>query len=202
MSRYFESRSFFVSTVFCMMSFRFAFVMSATALMVDAWSVIEPRIKKAITTLLTWAAPRRRLGVWANADYPRDAKVARSYGAQGIGLCRTEHMFMEQERLPIVQKMILAADEKERRQWLPKRRPFPAPDFVGILKEMHGLPFFIRLIDPPLHEFLPNYDEQLVKVTTMRLKKAPKKKLEAEESLLKAIEGMREQNPMLGLRGI
>src|SRR5437773_9981490 len=111
-------------------------------------------------------------------------------------------MFMEQERLPFVQKMILSADEKERREWLGKLLPFQRSDFVGIFKEMHGLPVIIRLIDPPLHEFLPNYDEQLVKVTTMRVKKAPKKKLEAEEAHLRAIEGMREQNPMLGLRGI
>ena len=164
--------------------------------------MIEPAINKDLNQLLIWADARRRLGVWANADYPRDAKVARSYGAEGIGLCRTEHMFMEQERLPFVQKMILAADEKERRQWLAKLLPFQRSDFVGIFKEMHGLPVIIRLIDPPLHEFLPNYDEQLVKVTTMRLKKAPKKKLEPEEALLRAIEGMREQNPMLGLRGI
>src|SRR5437867_8274890 len=164
--------------------------------------MIEPAINQDLNRLLTWADARRRLGVWANADYPRDAKVARSYGAQGIGLCRTEHMFMEQERLPIVQKMILSEDEKERRQWLSKLLPFQRSDFVGIFKEMHGLPVIIRLIDPPLHEFLPNYDEQQVKVTTMRVKKAPKKKLEQEEELLRAIAGMREQNPMLGLRGI
>jgi len=164
--------------------------------------MIEPAINKDLNQLLTWADGRRRLGVWANADYPRDAKVARGYGAQGIGLCRTEHMFMEQERLPIVQKMILAEDEKERRKWLQKLLPFQRSDFNGILKEMHGLPVIIRLIDPPLHEFLPNYEEQLVKVTTMRLKKASKKKLEPEEALLRAIAGMREQNPMLGLRGI
>jgi pyruvate,orthophosphate dikinase len=164
--------------------------------------MIEPAINKDLNQLLTWADERRRLGVWANADYPRDAKVARNYGAQGIGLCRTEHMFMEQERLPIVQNMILSEDEKERRKWLSKLLPFQRSDFVGIFKEMHGLPVIIRLIDPPLHELLPNYVEQLVKVTTMRVKKAPKKKLEAEENLLKAIEGMREQNPMLGLRGI
>src|SRR5437763_2097136 len=164
--------------------------------------MIEPAINKDLNQLLTWADARRRLGVWANADYPRDAKVARNYGAQGIGLCRTEHMFMEQERLPIVQKMTLSQNEKERRQWLSKLLPFQRSDFVGIFKEMHGLPVIIRLIDPPLHEFLPNYDEQLVKVTTMRLRKAPKKKLEVEEALLRAIEGMREQNPMLGLRGI
>jgi len=164
--------------------------------------MIEPAINKDLNQLLTWADKRRRLEVWTNADYPRDAKVARAYGAQGIGLCRTEHMFMEQERLPIVQKMILSEDETERRKWLDELLPFQRSDFTGIFKEMHGLPVIIRLIDPPLHEFLPNYDEQLVKVTTMRLKKASKKKLEAEEKLLRAIEGMREQNPMLGLRGI
>ena len=164
--------------------------------------MIEPAINKDLNQLLTWADARRRLEVWANADYPRDAKVARAYGAQGIGLCRTEHMFMEQERLPIVQKMILSEDETERRKWLDKLLPFQRSDFAGIFKEMHGLPVIIRLIDPPLHEFLPNHDEQLVKVTTMRLKTASKKKLEPEEALLRAIEGMREQNPMLGLRGI
>src|SRR5207302_7991513 len=104
--------------------------------------------------------------------------------------------------LQIGPKRTRAADERERRQWLAKLLPFQRSDFVGILKEMYGLPVIIRLIDPPLHEFLPNYDEQLVKVTTMRVKKAPKKKREAEEALLRAIEGMREQNPMLGLRGI
>ena len=139
--------------------------------------------------------------MWANGDYPHDAVLAREFGAQGIGLCRTEHMFMEQSRLPVVQKMILADTEKERRAELAKLLPFQREDFNGILKAMNGLPVVIRLIDPPLHEFLPNYDEQLVKVTTMRLKKASKKRLEPEEALLRAIEGMREQNPMLGLRG-
>src|SRR5260370_24835796 len=109
---------------------------------------------------------------------------------------------MEEERMAVDKKKILGAEEKEGGQWLANWVPFQRSDCVGILKEMHGLPVIIRLIDPPLHEFLPNYDEQLVKVTTMRLKKAPKKKLEAEEALLKKIEGMREQNPMLGLRGI
>src|SRR5260370_28921806 len=156
--------------------------------------MIEPAINKDLNQLLTWADARRRLGVWANADYPRDAKVARNYGAQGIGLCRTEHMFMEQERLPIVQKMILAADEKERRQWLAKLLPFQRSDFVGILKEMHGLPVIIRLIDPPLHKFPPNYGQQLVKGTTMPLKKTPKQKTEQHKALLRSNEGMRRQN--------
>src|SRR5260370_1106342 len=109
---------------------------------------------------------------------------------------------MEEERMAVDKKKILGAEEKEGGQWLANWVPFQRSDCVGIFKEMHGLPVIIRLIDPPLHEFLPNYDEQLVKVTTMRLKKAPKKKLEAEEALLKTIEGMREQNPKLGLRGI
>src|SRR2546421_2319675 len=102
----------------------------------------------------------------------------------------------------MVKKMTWPGEKRGRRRGRARLFPFQRSDFVGILKEMHGLPVIIRLIDPPLHEFLPNYDEQLVKVTTMRLKKAPKKKLEAEETLLRAIEGMREQNPMLGLRGI
>jgi len=175
---------------------------STGEVILGAVPMIEPAINKDLNQLLLWADARRRLGVWANADYPRDAMVARSYGAEGIGLCRTEHMFMEQERLPIVQKMILAEDEKERRRWLAKLLPFQRSDFNGIFKVMHGLPVVIRLIDPPLHEFLPNYEEQLVKVTTLRLKRASKKKLEPEEELLRAIAGMREQNPMLGLRGI
>ncbi len=175
---------------------------STGEVILGAVPMIEPAINKDLNQLLRWADARRRLGVWANADYPRDAKVARGYGAEGIGLCRTEHMFMEQERLPLVQKMILAEDEKERRKWLARLLPFQRSDFIGIFKEMHGLPVVIRLIDPPLHEFLPNYEEQLVKVTTMRLKKASKAKLEPEERLLRAIAGMREQNPMLGLRGI
>jgi pyruvate, orthophosphate dikinase len=164
--------------------------------------MIEPAINKDLNQLLTWADARRRLGVWANADYPRDAKVARNYGAQGIGLCRTEHMFMEQERLPIVQKMILAADEKERRQWLAKLLPFQRSDFVGILKEMHGLPVVIRLIDPPLHEFLPNYEDLVAETTELRVTGRDPEKLEELEKLKARVEQLREANPMLGLRGV
>src|SRR3989441_959727 len=108
--------------------------------------MIEPAINKDLNELLTWADARRRLGVWANADYPRDAKVARTYGAEGIGLCRTEHMFMEQERLPFVQKMILAADEKERRQWLAGLAPVQRSEFRGLFQEMHCLPIMIPLV--------------------------------------------------------
>jgi pyruvate,orthophosphate dikinase len=153
--------------------------------------------------------------VWTNADYPRDAQRARSYGAQGIGLCRTEHMFFEEERLPIVQAMILADTAEERKVHLDKLLPFQRADFEGLFEAMDGLPVIIRLIDPPLHEFLPSKDDLLVKVTEMRLKasrlekKGKKKKLAKlqavlaeNEELLQAVEDMEEANPMMGLRGI
>src|SRR6202043_735362 len=159
--------------------------------------MIEPAINKDLNQLLTWADARRRLGVWANADYPRDAKVARSFGAQGIGLCRTEHMFMQQERLPIVQKMILAADEKERRLELAKLLPMQRDDFRGILAAMHGLPVIIRLIDPPLHEFLPSLEELLVEVTRSQALGKPEKSYRTQQNLLVAVQNLHEQNPML-----
>jgi pyruvate,orthophosphate dikinase len=159
--------------------------------------------------------PTRGLQVWTNADYPRDAQRARSFGAQGIGLCRTEHMFFEEERLPIVQAMILSETAEERKAHLDKLLPFQRADFEGLFEAMDGLPVIIRLIDPPLHEFLPSKDELLVRVTEMRLKaarlekKGKKKKLAKfqaklaqEEELLQAVESMEEANPMMGLRGI
>ncbi len=164
-------------------------------------SVPDLNKEKQLTTLLAWADEIRRLEVWANADYPRDAIRARSFGAQGIGLCRTEHMFMETERLPIVQRMILAKDSKERTAALKELLPFQRKDFVGILKAMDGLPVVIRLIDPPLHEFLPSYEELLVQVTRLETKTPKSPKLKALREMLHAVEGMREMNPMLGLRG-
>jgi pyruvate,orthophosphate dikinase len=165
--------------------------------------------------------PTRGLQVWANADYPADARRARSFGAKGIGLCRTEHMFFEGERLPIVQAMILSETDEERKGHLDKLLPFQRADFEGLFEAMDGLPVIIRLIDPPLHEFLPSKDEVLVDVTRMQVraerlaKKAAKgkekqiKKLETlnaklaeQEALLQAIEDMEEANPMMGLRGI
>jgi pyruvate,orthophosphate dikinase len=159
--------------------------------------------------------PTKGLQVWTNADYPRDAQRARSFGAQGIGLCRTEHMFFEEERLPIVQAMILSETPDERTAHLDKLLPFQRADFEGLFEAMDGLPVIIRLIDPPLHEFLPSKDELLVRVTEMRLKaarlekKGKKKKLARfqaalakEEDLLQAVESMEEANPMMGLRGI
>ncbi len=175
---------------------------------------IPPKFEKEtdLQTLLGWADEIRRLQVWANADYPRDAVLARAYGAQGVGLCRTEHMFFETERLPIVRKMILAKTEEERQKYLDQLLPIQKGDFVGILEAMQGLPVVIRLIDPPLHEFLPPFEELLTDVT--RLKEDIKymkrdnvdvsyqeKELAEKEELLRAIESMREQNPMLGLRG-
>ncbi len=157
--------------------------------------------------LLEWADSFRRLGVWANADYPRDARRAVIFGAEGIGLCRTEHMFMEQERLPIVQKMILAKNKEERQAALDQLLPFQRSDFKGIFEAMvnpktgEGYPVVIRLIDPPLHEFLPSYEDLLVEVTRLEVSGANPQELEEKRKLLDAVGAMREMNPMLGLRG-
>ena len=157
--------------------------------------------------LLGWADQYRRLGVWANADYPRDAKRAVTFGAEGIGLCRTEHMFMEQERLPIVQKMILAKSTEERQAALDQLLPFQRSDFKGIFEAMvdpktgEGYPVVIRLIDPPLHEFLPSYEELLVDVTRLETNGENPQELAEKRKLLEAVGAMREMNPMLGLRG-
>jgi len=145
--------------------------------------------------------PKKGLQVWANADYPRDAQRARDFGAQGIGLCRTEHMFFEQDRLPIVQKMILAKSVAERQKYLAQLLPIQRGDFLGILRTMHGLPVIIRLIDPPLHEFLPSYEELLVEITELKCQGGDPHELAEKEALLKEVAAMREANPMLGLRG-
>ncbi len=176
--------------------------------------------------VLEWADKVRRLQVWTNADKPEEAAQARRYGAEGIGLCRTEHMFREGERLDIVRDAILVAFQatraKEKREAggelsaedaeavtkfdeaLGKLEKLQQGDFEGIFEAMDGLPVVVRLIDPPLHEFLPNHSEVLVEVTTMEatgVAKDDPKYLEAKE-LLRAIDALKEQNPMLGLRGI
>jgi len=170
---------------------------------VGAISTIDPdfRREKELLTLLSWADKVRRLQVWANADYPRDAVRAREFGAQGIGLCRTEHMFFEQERLPIVQRMILAETEAERREALDRLLPIQRGDFKGIFEAMGDLPVVIRLIDPPLHEFLPKYEDLLVEAAELRITGKDPDRLKEVERLLKAVAAMKEQNPMLGLRG-
>jgi pyruvate,orthophosphate dikinase len=152
--------------------------------------------------LLAWADEIRRLEIWANSDYPRDARRARGFGAQGIGLCRTEHMFFETERLPIVQKMILAKTVAERKAELDKILPFQRGDFDGLFRAMDGLPVTIRLIDPPMHEFLPSQTTLLQEVIELRIKGNDPALLAEKEKLLAAVEGMHEANPMLGLRGV
>ena len=170
----------------------------------------------ALLELLGWADRIRKLGVWANADYPRDAERARAYGAEGLGLVRTEHMFFETERLPIVQRMILAQDDAERDAALAGLLPIQRGDFVGLFRAMDGLPVTIRLIDPPLHEFLPSHDELLHDVTELETRQACAAvdlaagadplglagTLASKRRLLAAVESMREANPMLGLRGV
>ncbi|HXF84238.1 MAG TPA: pyruvate, phosphate dikinase [Anaerolineales bacterium] len=145
--------------------------------------------------------PTRGLQVWANADYPKDAQRARSYGAVGIGLCRTEHMFFEPERLPIVQRMILAKTSEERTTALNELLPYQRKDFEGLFEVMDGYPVIIRLIDPPLHEFMPDEEKLLEEVITMRVK-GETEGLKEKEELLAAIKGMHESNPMMGLRGV
>ena len=149
---------------------------------------------------MKWADRERRLGVRANADIPRDAQVARRFGAEGIGLCRTEHMFFAEERLPHVQAMILADTEASRRQALAKLLPMQREDFKGLFREMDGFPVTIRLLDPPLHEFLPKREVLMVEIE--RLKGAGKTGEVAEkERLLERVEQLHEFNPMLGHRG-
>jgi len=162
--------------------------------------VIQPSLSGEIEELLSWADEVRTLGVRANADYPRDARVAREFGAEGIGLCRTEHMFMEEERLPIMQQMILASTEAERRAALDLLLQFQKEDFKGIFREMGNLPVIIRLLDPPLHEFLPRMEDLLVEVTELRLT-GESERLKAKETLLRRVQALHEFNPMLGLRG-
>jgi pyruvate,orthophosphate dikinase len=139
--------------------------------------------------------------VWANADYPKDAQRARSYGAVGIGLCRTEHMFFEPERLPIVQRMILSGNGEGRTVALSELLPFQRKDFDGLFEAMDGYPVIIRLIDPPLHEFMPDEESLLEEVIMMRVKNESDG-LQEKEELLSAIKRLHESNPMMGLRGV
>ncbi len=164
-------------------------------------STLKPELSAEFTELMKWANEIKTLGVRANADTPGDARLAREMGAEGVGLCRTEHMFFGEERLPYVQQMILAENKEERKKALEKLEPMQKDDFKGILKEMEGLPVIIRLLDPPLHEFLPNYEDLLVEVIKLRMEKTDQKQLREKESLLEKIAALREINPMLGHRG-
>ncbi len=157
---------------------------------------------KAASAILRWADEFRRLEVWANADYPRDAIKARENGAQGVGLCRTEHMFMEQDRLPIVQAMIMATTTEEREKELAKLLPIQRGDFEGIFKAMAGLPVIIRLLDPPLHEFLPSLEDLIRETTHLKDTGQNPERLKEAEKIMSRVEELHEANPMLGLRGV
>ena len=152
-------------------------------------------------TMLAWADGFRRLRVRANADVPEQAKIARGFGAEGIGLCRTEHMFFAEDRIPIMQKMILARTKEERERYLDQLLPLQKQDFIGLYREMQGHPVTIRLLDPPLHEFLPKREELMVEIAQLELTGNDGAKLEEKRRLLARVEELHEFNPMLGLRG-
>jgi pyruvate,orthophosphate dikinase len=175
--------------------------------------LVEPDPKSGVfAEFMKWADDERQLGVRANADIPRDALAAVRFGAEGIGLCRTEHMFFAKERLPHVQRMIMACKEtqdpkeaaayaKERRAALAKLLPMQRKDFYGLFKAMAGLPVTIRTLDPPLHEFLPKREELMVEIAILEAKGKKSAKLSQLKKLLEVVEGLHEFNPMLGLRG-
>ena len=153
------------------------------SVIIGAVPLVPPAIDENFGTILGWADDLRRLRVRANADTPEDAAKAREFGAEGIGLCRTEHMFMADDRLPIVREMILAGDDQERRGALGRLLPVQQADFEGIFEVMAGLPVTIRLLDPPLHEFLPPLEEA------------------TSDAMRERIRQLHESNPMLGTRG-
>jgi len=166
-------------------------------------------IYRRFATLLGWADKFRRLGVRANADQPDQAELAYAFGARGIGLCRTEHMFFGEGRIPIVQRMILAENEADRRKALEELLPLQRDDFYGVFKGMHGAPVTIRTIDPPLHEFLPKREELMVDIAKLeaatlsgRSGGSDGDNLKAKKALLRRVEELHEFNPMLGHRGV
>ena len=178
----------------------------------------DPENLAKLAKLMSWAEPFRKIGVRANADIPRDAEKAREFGAEGIGLCRTEHMFFAPDRIPHMRAMILADNEKDRRSALKKLLPYQRKDFEGLFKAMDGLPVTIRLLDPPLHEFLPKREKLMVDIASLPRANAKQKKALVEEyrdygvkgagdlkkvlpRLLARVEELHEFNPMLGLRG-
>ena len=173
--------------------------------------LIQPEISGDFELLMEWADEIRTLGVWTNADTPKDAKNARNFGAEGIGLCRTEHMFFEEGRIPIVRRMIMADSEAVRKAALNELLPMQRGDFEGILEAMAGLPVTIRLLDPPLHEFLPNRMEIQQEMAELKLKMTKADSLDAidalyrelkeKEELMANVTSLHEFNPMLGHRG-
>lgn len=174
---------------------------STGEIMLGEIPMIEPELSDEFQLLLSWADETRKIGVRANADNPEDAEKALEFGAGGIGLCRTEHMFMDPKRIPIVQDMILAESYDERKEALEKLLPMQQGDFEGIFEAMQGLPVTIRLLDPPLHEFLPDKEELLVDVTKLQLLNPNSDELKEKEQLLRKVRQLDEFNPMLGHRG-
>ena len=152
-------------------------------------------------SVLKWADGVRKLKVRANADVPDQARIARSFGAEGIGLCRTEHMFFAEDRIQIMQKMILARKREEREMYLDQLLPLQKQDFIGLYREMKGFPVTIRLLDPPLHEFLPKREDLMVEIAQLELTSGAPTVLEEKKRLLARVEELHEFNPMLGLRG-
>lgn len=162
---------------------------------------IEATLSEEYEVFMKWVDEARRLKVRANADVPRDARVARRFGAEGIGLCRTEHMFFAEDRLPIVQQMILAVDTASRTGALNKLLPVQREDFIGLFREMAGYPVTIRLLDPPLHEFLPKREELMTEIAVLKATGGDSREILSKEALLSRVESLHEFNPMLGHRG-
>jgi pyruvate,orthophosphate dikinase len=161
--------------------------------------LIEPQITEDFKQVLHWADEMRALEVRANADSPNDAKIARDFGAEGIGLCRTERMFNDVDRLPIFQKMILSENEEERKLAIEKLMPLQKKDFIEIFEVMEGLPVTIRLLDPPLHEFLPSIEQLMVDINELR---EQGKDVTEKRNVLRKVKTLYEVNPMLGHRGV
>jgi pyruvate,orthophosphate dikinase len=165
-------------------------------------SPARSEIYRRFMQILTWADQYRRMAVRANADQPDQAAIAYAFGARGIGLCRTEHMFFGEGRIPIVQKMILADNEADRRAALNELLPLQRDDFYGVFKAMNGQPVTIRMIDPPLHEFLPKREELMVEIARLEARPHAEGELEEKLALLRRVEQLHEFNPMLGHRGV
>jgi pyruvate,orthophosphate dikinase len=163
--------------------------------------MIEPELSGEFAEFMSWADQTRRLKVRANADQPKDAATALKFGAQGIGLCRTEHMFFAPERVPLVQEMILAPSREEREHYLDKLLPMQKSDFKQLFEIMQGLPVTIRTLDPPLHEFLPKKEELLLEIQQLKNQPDQADKLKQKQALLARLDELIEFNPMLGHRG-
>ncbi|MQA73571.1 MAG: pyruvate, phosphate dikinase [Solirubrobacterales bacterium] len=173
---------------------------SAGVVTADDVPLTEPRFSEEFEAVLRWADDLRTLGVRTNADTPDDARKARRFGAEGIGLCRTEHMFVAADRQPKMRAMIMAGSEAQRRAALAELLPLQQRDFEGLFEEMRGLPVTIRLLDPPLHEFMPQAEEVASELERARIEKTPD--LAELEHTLERVHALSEANPMLGTRGV